>query len=133
MAAQDRFEEDVKVVLDNLNNVIADIEGKTIKGLLEAGFIVQRDAQQHVPVEYGVLRASAYTRKAIDNPMAVEVGFSTKYALWVHENIEINAGEPRPSGLGVYWGPNGRPKFLEFALENNHDKIIEAVVRNAKV
>lgn len=42
------------------------------------------------------------------------VGYTAAYALYVHENMEMKlAGEPRPSGLGVYWGPNGGPKFLE--------------------
>src|SRR5258708_1467249 len=133
MAAQDTFEEDVKIVLDNLNHVIEGIEGKSLSGFLAAGLIVQRTAQKHLPIEYGRLRASAYTRKSIDDPLAVEVGFSTNYALWVHENIEVHAGEPRPSGLGVYWGAAGRPKFLELALSENIDKIVDIIAKYAKV
>jgi hypothetical protein len=133
MASQESFEGDVKIVLDNLNREIEAIEGKTIGGLLAAGLIVQRAAQIRVPVEYGFLRASAYTRKAMDNPMQVEVGFSSNYALWVHENVEVHAGDPRPSGLGVYWGPMGRPKFLTLALSENSDKIVETITKYAKV
>ena len=44
----------------------------------------------------------------------VIVGFSAPYAAAVHENVEmVLQGEPRPSGIGVYWGPHGEAKFLE--------------------
>lgn len=46
--------------------------------------------------------------------VAVVVGYNAKYALFVHENIEMKwKGKKRPSGLGVYWGPKGQAKFLE--------------------
>jgi hypothetical protein len=42
------------------------------------------------------------------------VGYTANYALYVHENMEQKLkGLDRPSGLGVYWGPNGGPKYLE--------------------
>jgi len=47
-------------------------------------------------------------------PASVVVGFTSRYAIYVHENMEPKLkGEKRPSGLGVYWGPSGQPKFLE--------------------
>ena len=75
---------------------------------------MQRRSQSKVPVEYGNLRASAYTRKAIDEAFTVEVGYSAAYALEVHEIMEPKrAGQPRPSGLGVYWGPRASRSFLK--------------------
>lgn len=57
-------------------------------------------------------------RKKIVLPtVTVLVGYTAKYALFVHENMEastLGKGIPRPSGLGVYWGPpQYGPKFLE--------------------
>lgn len=47
----------------------------------------------------------------------VVVGYSAPYAVYVHENMEMKLeGEPRPSGIGVYWGrptAPGQSKFLE--------------------
>lgn len=97
------------------------------RGLLAGGLLIQRDAQQHVPVEYGKLRASAYTRLTPEDDHKVEIGFSAVYALWVHENIEVHAGEPRRSGLGVVWGPNGEPKFLENAAVRQRDAVVSIV------
>lgn len=56
-----------------------------------------------------------------DARVAVMVGYTANYALFVHENMEIHppgmlhAGEPRGKGRGFVWDPQGRaqPKFLE--------------------
>lgn len=134
MSAARSAMEGLEKVLENLNKEVAAIEGRTMKGLLEGGLIVQGESQRRVPVEYGKMRASAYTRRAKDAEGAVEVGYSAAYAVWVHENLEQKLkGEPRPSGLGKYWGPNGQPKFLQTALEVRADDLVKAVAKNVKV
>jgi hypothetical protein len=121
-------------VLKNLNREIKEIEGKTMAGLLAGGLVIQGEAQRRVPVEYGNLRGSAYTRKAQDGGLAVEVGFTAAYALFVHENLEQKLqGIPRPSGLGDYWGPAGEPKFLERAAADKSSQVVEMVRAYAKV
>lgn len=121
-------------VLANINREISEIQGRAVDGLLEAGFVLQRRSQSKVPVEYGNLRASAYTRKAIDEPLAVEVGYSAAYALEVHENMEQSLrGKPRKSGLGEYWGPKGEAKFLESTVTEGASDFVEIVRRKAAV
>lgn len=125
--------EGLDTVLRNLNREIEGIEGRTIGGLLAGGLIIQGQAQKNVPVEYGNLRASAYTRKAMDDAQAVEVGFTAAYAIYVHENMEQKLkGQPRPSGLGEYWSPGG-PKFLERAVTEKAPNVVKAVQAYAKV
>lgn len=135
-------------VMHNLNKEIADIVGATPGGLMAGGLIVQRAAQAGVPVEYGNLRASAFTRKAmfgggltgaldlasgLGSKPAVEVGFTASYALFVHEDMEMKlAGKPRPSGLGVYWGPHGRPQFLILAAHEKSDEVLDAIKSRVK-
>ncbi len=119
-------------VMKNLNREISNVEGRAVSGLYRAGLLIQGVAQTRVPVEYGHLRQSAYTRKSRDNPNAVEVGFAAAYALFVHENMEQKLrGQPRASGLGKYWGPKGQPKFLESAVSDNQDKIVEIIKTDA--
>jgi hypothetical protein len=65
-------------------------------------------------------------RAAKDSNGAVLVGFTARYAIYVHEMREpktLGMSKPRPSGLGVYWGPSqSGPKFLENpAREMNND------------
>lgn len=121
-------------VLKNLNREIDAIEGKSTAGLLAGGLMIQGEAQRRVPREYGNLVGSAYTRKAQDDPNAVEVGFTAEYAVWVHENREAKLkGEERPSGLGVYWGPKGEPGFLANAVSAKMRAVVEMVRAYARV
>lgn len=132
--AQQRSVEGLDRVMRNLNEELKGIEDRTTAGLLAAGAEVQRESQEHVPVEYGNLRGSAYTRKTPEDNLAVEVGYTADYAVYVHENMEQTLkGQERPSGLGVYWGPQGEPKFLERAVERLKDKIVATVARYAQV
>ncbi|MCW5678454.1 MAG: hypothetical protein KIT65_10970 [Xanthobacteraceae bacterium] len=125
----------IEQTLANLNKEIKGVKGRTMGGLLAAGLKdVQRPSQKKVPVEYNKLRASAYTKKAQDGELAVDVGYSAAYALFVHENLEQKLkGKPRPSGLGVYWGPDGEPKFLERTVTENQDAIVKTVADHEEV
>lgn len=121
-------------VLENLNKEISKIEGKSLKGLLKGGLIIEREANKRVPVETGVLRASSYVRKHETNQKSVVVGYSSSYAIFVHENLEmVLKGKPRPSGLGVYWGPKGEAKFLERAIQFKQKEVLEAIKQEAKI
>ena len=120
--------------LKNLNKKILGVKNVTVDGLLAGGLIVQADAQRHVPVEFGVLRQSAYTRKVREgtNPL-VEVGFTASYAPYVHENVEMKwRGLPRKSGKGVYWGPQGEARFLANAVTRQTEKVVEVVAKRAE-
>lgn len=127
--------EGTEQVLQNMNAKINEIRGVTIGGLLAGGLVVQREAQKRVPVDTGNLRASAYTRRAMEpGEKAVEVGFEAAYAVFVHENMEQKLkGERRPSGRGVFWGPRGRPKFLESALYDKMDEVLAAIRRRIEL
>lgn len=68
-----------------------------------------------------------------NNPPSVVVGYTAAYALFVHENRERKLdGKARPSGLGVYWGPKGRPGFLLDVMREMTDKLREVVVQASK-
>jgi hypothetical protein len=131
--SQDNFEEGIKVIMSNLNKEIDKIEGRTRAGMLAGGLVIERESNQHVPREYGDLVNSSYVRKAMDDEDAVEIGYSASYAVYVHENLEPkHAGEPRPSGLGDYWGPHGEPRFLTNAVDRTTDEVLRVIASYAK-
>ena len=114
--------------LDALNKRLSELpkelQAAGERGAFASALMVQGEAQNRVPVEYGNLRGSAYTSKV---PKGAETGFSAEYAIFVHENLEQKLkGVPRPSGLGTYWNPGG-PKFLEKAVNENLDQISDLV------
>ena len=70
---------------------------------------------------------------AAASKVSVAVGYMAYYALYVHENLDpktMGMDIPRESGLGVYWGPHGQPKFLEQPFRENRAKYA-TIVRNA--
>jgi hypothetical protein len=73
-------------------------------------------------------------KTAQDLNAVVAVGYSTAYALYVHENIEMKwRGLPRRHpAKGVYWGPKGQAKFLEQPFrELNRSGVTGDIVRKA--
>jgi len=82
---------------------------QTAKALYTEGFGVQGLAMRLAPVEFAVLRASAYTAPPTlmggTKSIEVETGFGTEYAVKQHENL----GYRHPRG--------GQAKYLETALK----------------
>ena len=116
--------------MNELNRALSDLAPEVTKeveaGLYAGGLVIQAEAQKNTPVEFGNLRGSAYTQRAMFGS-GVEVGYSAEYAIYVHENMEQTlAGEPRQSGLGTYWNPGG-PKVLERAVTEKADEVLDQV------
>lgn len=63
----------------------------------------------------------------------VNVGYTAEYAAPLHQKKEMKwQGLPRRSGIGVYWGPSGKPKFLSDPATQNKREIAEAITRVTK-
>ncbi len=107
-------------VLRNLTKEIKGIKNRSLPGLKAAGFKVQREAQKRVPVDTGNLKGSARTDTLSKAPPAVAVSFGAAYAIFVHENMEANH-------------PVGEAKFLENAVRDLKDEIVDTVRQFAKV
>lgn len=115
-----------------LNRQISGVRDRSRAGLRAGGLLIQREAQKRVPVEYGDLKRSAFTRAVPDDADVIEVGFDAAYALYVHEATVVHRGEPRPSGLGVFWGPDGEPQYLTNAVTARMDDVVRVVASYAK-
>lgn len=124
-------------VLSNLRARHLIMANGTERGLKLAGLRLQRASQQLVPVEYGPLKASAFTRSTgIGFNTVVTVGYTAAYALHVHENVAMKGmGQPRPSGLGNYWDPAGRGQahFLEQPARQMAPELRLLILRSAKI
>lgn len=108
-------------VLNNLNSQITRIEGAAMAGLYEAGLGIEAVAKKRAPIEFNNLRPSGYTRRVTDGSAAVEVGFTEAYAVYVHEDLEAN----HPRG--------GQAKYLQSAVDDNRERIVEIIKRRAKL
>lgn len=86
----------VSNLLKNLQTS-ANVVNKNIeKGLIKAGVFLQRKSMEIVPVQFGFLKASAYSRLTVShsntNTGVVSVGYTAAYAVYVHENLEAAHG-----------------------------------------
>lgn len=125
-------------ISQNLGKVKAALAPKVELGLKTAALFLQRTSAQLVPVDTGVLKASAFTRATGNgfNTLA-STGYTALYAMWVHENLNgLNPnrfGRPRADGKGNYWDPEprGQSKFLEMpARDSDVRKKMLNIVRN---
>ncbi len=120
-------------VLRNLSREIALIDGDLYDGILAAVTHVEAEAVDRAPIEFGVLRGSSFAdasrgRRRIRG----RVGFTAKYAPYVHEMPMKNRGKPRKGKRkGSYW-QDGQNKFLERALRANTGVIIRILKARAK-
>lgn len=136
----------MSITVSGIDEALADIEkalmnvkGVSQKGLWEAGLKVMNSAQKRLKdsVITGNLRASGYVRseKTLNRPdesrlvqdksdpipsdsipeLGVEMGFTALYALYAHENMEGRA-----------------PKFLENAISENKEAIIQIITKSAE-
>ena len=119
--------------LAGLNREEGRVKNKAQGGMLAGALVFLGDAQRRVPVEYGKVRASGFVARGV-KPLSVLIGFSAAYALYVHENLQQKLkGQPRKSGLGKYWGPQGEPQFLLKALRAKRGEALKAIAKHAKV
>ena len=132
-----RAEAALREVKTKLNAEIDKVKTKTLAGLLELGLMTEAAAKKRAPREHGPLVASIYHQKAPESTPEqpqVEVGSSSDYAVYVHENLEAKLrGKPRPSGIGTYWSPDGEPRFLAKAVEEVTPKAMEVMKKHAEI
>lgn len=114
----------------------AELAPKVEMGMKTAGVYLQGESQLLVPVDFGVLKASAFTRaEGTGFGVVVFVGYTAFYAMYVHEMVEMKLkGQPRRApSKGNYWDPAGRgqAKFLEApARDTSRRTTMMNIVRN---
>lgn len=130
----------VKEVLLNMKFREKMLEDGMVRGLKKAGLHLQRESQKKAPVEFGNLKASAYTRaEGRGWKTSVLVGYTAAYALHVHEAVGmVLRGQPRtpsPPHQGRYWDPQGQAqaKFLEEPAKTEIPKMRKIIVDEAKI
>jgi len=127
--------EQVLATLRRKNNALA---AGFARGVKLAGLTLQKESQRLVPVDFGVLKASAFTRATGRGyNTEVNVGYTASYAIYVHESVEMKLkGQPRPHPhKGQYWDPQGRgqAKFLEEPARRLRTTLRQIIVDNTKI
>ena len=140
------------IEIEGLNKIVTALRSKhnastkaMNMGLYMAGVHLQGVSQQMVPVEHGLLKASAFTRDVSTTKRAVVlVGYTNENAAYVHEQVQMKwRGKKRKGtradGLarkGRYWDPSGKAqaKFLERPFKSEFStmfRIIENTIKQS--
>ncbi|HBB8525082.1 hypothetical protein IGP34_07890 [Escherichia coli] len=140
----------VKRVRERLKQELKEItDKKTYEVLWRVGMLAGGFAANMTPVDTGFLINSQF--QYIGNTaegMQLRLGYTARYAEWVHDMPGKLKGQPRKhfgktregvefgggTGNGNYWDPNAEPEFLRNAFEdpNNADDIYKEIVEGYK-
>ncbi len=108
----------VRAIEKNAKRVIKDkIPMNIERALTSVGNVVANKALEYTPLELNNLIPSQYqTLQITPNGYSVSVGYTVKYAKWLHENTTWN---PRPPDQkkGPAWNPNAKHHFLTDAAD----------------
>lgn len=137
----------VAEVINRLRQTHENLGNGVARGLKKAGLFLQRESQGQVPVHLGPLKASAFTRafgKGFKTD--VVVGYTAKYAVFVHEDLEAahgkefnvkhadkiaNAHTPAQKKMWFNRGENQQAKFLERPAREKAGEIIQIIADEA--
>lgn len=150
----------VRQVRANMRKYTVDQGQAFSAGLRKAGILLQNLSMRICPVDQGPLRASAFTRKFGSGYRTdVVVGYTKKYAAYVHEDIEAFHGQafneeyaeeiarrkptaavfkrkfgnkpPRERPYFRARGPNQQAKFLEKPARENRPEMLAIIAGEA--
>lgn len=115
-----------------LKRAVSGVIENVVNGMTAAVKFLQAASNAKIPVEKGDLIRSSFTDvSAGSRGITGTVGYNEEYAAYVHEKPGTLKGQPRPSGIGSYWSPDGEPKFLQNAAVRNTRKILSIIRRHA--
>jgi len=124
-------------VLRNLRREILQIEGRTMKGLIESAAYIRKDMDKTppvIPVDTGNLRSSYYSNPIkAGKRMGVIMGFTANYALFVHERVEGAKWGGGVVGIVNWKRPGSGPKFFQNAIERNRDMVLAIIMKRVYV
>lgn len=114
-----------KKVVANLKKLVKLYPDAAHAAIYQEAVEILRASVIRTPVEFGVLRSSAYAAPVRrEKSVGVELGFGTDYAIFVHERTDLR----HPRG--------GEAKFLERsideALQGYAGRLAKRIVENAK-
>uniref|UniRef100_A0AB39U1J0 HK97 gp10 family phage protein n=1 Tax=Salmonella phage ZK22 TaxID=3240399 RepID=A0AB39U1J0_9CAUD len=102
---------------------------KAVRAIKSANYIIRTEAATITPIDTSTLINSQYdTVEVSGTRITGKVGYSAKYALYVHNASGKLAGKPRSNGNGTYWSPGGKPQFLTKAAQRTKD-LVDSVIK----
>lgn len=115
--------------------IIDDVIGlKAVRAIKSANYIIRTEAAVLTPIDTSTLINSQFDVVEINGTRITgKVGYTARYAYYVHEASGKLMGKPRANGNGLYWNPDGEPKFLELAGRNTKELVYRTIRKEMKL
>lgn len=123
--------EAVRQAQNVVNNVIAI---KSVRAIKRATYIIRTESASMTPIDTSTLINSQFDTVEVKGVRITgRIGYSAKYALYVHNASGKLKGKPRVNGHGNYWNPHAEPQFLSKAIEKTKSLVDNAIKDEMKL
>ena len=121
----------VRQAVERTSQIVDEIIAtKAVRALKSATYIISTESATLTPIDTSTLINSQFdTVEVSGTRITGKVGYSAKYALYVHNASGKLAGKPRSNGNGTYWSPGGEPQFLTKAAQRTKE-LVDSVIKD---
>lgn len=125
----------VRQAVERTSQVVDEIIAtKAVRAIKSATYIIRTESATLTPIDTSTLINSQFdTVEVSGTRITGKVGYSAKYALYVHNASGKLTGKPRSNGNGTYWSPGGEPLFLTKAAQRTKDLVDSVIKKEMKL
>lgn len=125
----------VRQAVERTSQIVDEIIAtKAFRAMKSATYIIRTESATLTPIDTSTLINSQFDTVEISGTRITgKIGYSAKYALYVHNASGKLAGKPRSNGNGTYWSPGGEPQFLTKGAQRTKDLVDSAIKKEMKL
>ncbi|AVP40205.1 structural polyprotein [Escherichia phage vB_EcoS Sa179lw] len=119
----------VRQAVERTSQIVDEIIAtKAVRAMKSATYIIRTESATLTPIDTSTLINSQFDTVEVNGTRITgRVGYSAKYAIYVHNASGKLAGKPRSNGNGTYWSPGGEPQFLTKGARRTKDLVDSAI------
>lgn len=120
----------VRQAVERTSQIVDEIIAtKAVRAMKSATYIIRTESATLTPIDTSTLINSQFDTVEISGTRITgRVGYSAKYAIYVHNASGKLTGKPRSNGNGTYWSPGGEPQFLTKGAQRTKD-LVDSVIK----
>lgn len=125
----------VRQAVERTSQIVDEIIAtKAVRAMKSATYIIRTESATLTPIDTSTLINSQFdTVEVSGTRITGKVGYSAKYALYVHNASGKLTGKPRSNGNGTYWSPGGEPQFLTKGGLRTKDLVDSVIKKEMKL
>lgn len=120
----------IQQAIGRTSQIVDDITAvRIVRALKSAAYIIRTESATMIPIDTSALINSQYDTIDVNGTVVTaKVGYSARYALYVHNASGKLVHTQRQNGNGYYWDPHAEPMFLTKAAEKTKE-LVDKIIR----